>query len=148
MFRRPRLPLRITLLLWLVLIITALNAVRLITAIFWGRTLQPYISLPGVYYVAISGGVWTLAGLLVLGSFWRRARYTHLVFLAGAVCYTSWLWADRLLLQSAPSANWPFMLAGTIVLLGYTAAVVLDPRNRAYFRKESYERKPEESASS
>ncbi|MCL4531385.1 MAG: hypothetical protein M1282_18530, partial [Chloroflexi bacterium] len=54
--------------------------------------------------------------------------------------YAVWVWADRLFVQTRMQANWPFDLAATIILLAYTAIVVLNPRNRIYFEREAYER--------
>ena len=134
-------------LLWLVLIITALNAVRLATAIAWRSILAAYAPSPGALYVAVTGAVWTLAGLFLLWSFWRGGRWTRPAFLIIGVCYAGWAWADRLFVQAEPPINWLFALLATILLLGYMAAVVLDPRNQPYFRKETYERKPEKPSS-
>ena len=147
MARKSRLPLRITLLLWLVLIITVLNGVRLITAIAWRGVLASYMPVPGALYVGVTGALWTVTGFFVLWSFWRGAFRTRRVILIAAGCYTAWAWGDRLLVQAEPRANWLFSLLATILLLVYTAAVVLDDRNETYFRKETYERKPEESSS-
>ncbi len=147
MFRRPRFPLRITLLLWLVLIITALNAVRLATALAWQKTLSSYLAFPSVAYVAITGGVWVAVGIFLLWSFLRRSPGTRTAFLAGAGGYAAWAWADRIFIQAGPQSNWLFALLATIVLLGFTAIVVLDRHNQSYFRKETYERQPEKSSS-
>ena len=144
MCRRPRLPLRITLLLWLVLIITALNLVRLLTAAAWRHTLETYVPGALVTYIAISGAAWVLVGLFVLWYFWRGGRRTRTVFLLAAVSYGVWILADRLLMQPHLLGNWLFALLTTVLLIGYTAAVVMDPHNQTYFRKETYERKPEE----
>jgi hypothetical protein len=143
MTARPRYPLRITLLLGLVLITTALNVVRLLTAIAWSSTLERYLPAGEVIYIGVTGAFWSAVGLLVLWSFARGGRYTRLIILAGAGLYAFWVWADRLVVQSGPQANWPFALAATILLLGYTAIVALDPHNRIFFRREKHERKPE-----
>lgn len=137
---RRRLPFRITLLLALVLTITVFSAVRLYTGIAWSRTLETYMPTLLVAYVAITGAIWMLLGCFVLWSFWRRIRYSRWIFLAAAFVYALWAWADRLLIQPGSHANWQFALIGTLVLLAYTAVVVLDPHLRVYFRKENHER--------
>ena len=140
--RRIGLPLRITLLLILVLITTVWSAVRLLTAIAWSGTLQTYESGPLVLYAAATGAFWTLAGGFILWSFWRGKRYTRLALLAAAGGYALWAWIDRLVIQPGAHANWRFALLTTAVLLIYTAAVALDPHNRIFFDRESYDRKP------
>ena len=138
--RNPsRFPFRITLLIWLVLITTAWNVVRLATAWSWRTTLQTYAPHPGVAYIAITGLIWTLLGLSVLWSIWRGARWTRPLLLIATIAYCVWIWADRLITQNPLHANWPFDLFVTVILLGFTAYVVLDPHNEAYFRKEKHE---------
>ncbi len=143
MITHSRLPLRITLLLVLVLSITALNAVRLFTSIAWSSTLASYLPTWLVLYIGLSGAIWTSAGLFMLWSFWRGARYSRLAFLAGATAYAAWSWADRLFVQVGPGANWRFALAATVVLLSFVAFVVLNPRTQIYFGRESHEPTPE-----
>ena len=74
---------------------------------------------------------------------WKALKGLRLIgggtLLLVAAAYALWAWIDRLLIQSGSHANWRFELIVTIVLLVYTGAVVLDPRNRAYFRRESHE---------
>ncbi len=142
------LPFRITLLLWLVLIITALSAVRALTAIGWHGVLLSYLPLSTVYYIGITGAVWMLAGLFVLWSLLRRRRWARDGLLAAALSYTAWKWADRFFVQLGPRPNWLFELVLTALLLGFTLAVILDPRNLQYFGRESYERKPEKPPAS
>lgn len=137
------LPFRITLLLWLVLIITALSATRTYAAIAWRGSLSSYVSTSTTTYIAVSGALWTVVWLLVLWSFWQRARYTRTILLVASALYAAWFWVDRLVIQAGPRPNSPFALVATLLLLGYTAAIVLDSRNQPYFRKETYERKPE-----
>lgn len=144
---RPRLPFRITLLLGLVLIVTVLSAVRLLTAIAWQKTLDSYVPVGLVLYTALSGAFWTLAGLGVLWAFVRRVRHLRAVLLGSAVAYAAWAWADRIFVQTSLRNNWPFDLLVTIVLLAFAAVVILDRRSQSHFRRESYERKPENPTS-
>ena len=136
MSKTSRFPFRITLLVWLVLITTVWNVVRLATAWFWRNNLETYTPHPGVLYIAITGLIWALVGLLVLWSFWRGIRWTRSIFLIAACAYCAWVWADRLIAQNHLQANWPFDLLITAVLLGFTAYEVLDTRNEIYFSKE------------
>jgi hypothetical protein len=131
------------LLLAVVLSITAINAIRLFTAISWRTALGPYVPIRLVVYVGVTGAVWCLTGLYVLWSFWHGDRRTRKIFVVAAGAYAAWVWADRWFVQTGPRANWPFALLATIALVGYTAGVALDPRNESYFRKETYERKRE-----
>lgn len=141
---RSRLPLRITFLGWLVLITTAWNGIRLITSITWREALQAYAPHPGTVYVAITGGLFTLVGLILFLALWRRSRWTLSALLIAACVYAAWTWADKFFIQARIPANWQFTLSVTLVLLGFTAAVTLDPRSQAYFGKEAHEREFQE----
>lgn len=141
----PRgLSIRVTLLLWLVLSLTAWNAARVITALGWNATLAEFGARPGPLYLAASGAFWTLAGMFLLWSIWRREAWTRRSLLAGAALYAVWVWLDRLFIRAWFPPNWPFGLAVTITLLGFTAWVVLDPDNITFFQREAYERQPED----
>jgi hypothetical protein len=144
---RSKLPLRITLLSWLVLITTVWNAVRLVTSITWREALQTYTPHPGPVYVGITGGLCTLVGLLLLLALWRRSPWALPALLLAACAYSVWVWADRLFVQARIPANWLFTLAATLVLLGFTAAVALDPLSQAHFGKEAHEREFQEQSS-
>jgi hypothetical protein len=141
MIRQRRPPFRITLLLGLVLITTALNIVRLFTAIAWKNTLAAYLPPLQVMYIGVTGAVWTLLGISVLWSFWRGGRYTRILVLAVAVLYAGWSWLDRLLSERAAQSNWPFDLVMTVLALGFVGFVVLDRHNQPYFGRETHERK-------
>ncbi len=144
---RPRLPFRITLLMAVVLIVTVLSAVRLLTAIAWQKTLETYVPSALVLYTAITGAFWTLAGLGLFWAFLRRVRYLRAILLVLVAAYAAWGWLDRIFIQSNLRNNWPFDLLVTIVLLAFAAWVILDPRNQSYFRRERYERQPENPTS-
>ncbi len=138
--KRYKLPVRIWLFLILLVCITGWEAVRFATSIAWHVTLETYEPYPGPIYIGISGAFWTLTGLFLLWSLWRGKRWTRMAFLIATGAYTAWVWADRLLLQPQLRANWPFDLVITIVFLLLITYLVLDPRNKIYFERETYER--------
>jgi hypothetical protein len=131
----PKRPLRITFLLWLVLIMTAWNLVRLVTSIGWRDTLETYVPRPGPFYTGLTGAIWTLMGLFLFWSFIRGATWTRMALLITGFVYAVWFWADKLFFQPLLRANWPFILLTTIILLSFTTAFVLDPHNQIYFVK-------------
>ncbi|MCL5611516.1 MAG: hypothetical protein M1485_03015 [Chloroflexi bacterium] len=134
---------QVTLLLWLVLILTAWNTVRFAAGILWRDTLIAYAPQPGPIYIAATGALWALTGLFLLWSWWNRKPYMRAALLVASGLYTAWSWADRLFVQAELRANWPFDLLATVILLAFVSAVVLNPKNLNYFQRESYERKPE-----
>ena len=137
---RHKLPIRIILLLALVLCVTSWQAIRFVTSIAWSVTLKTYEPYPGPIYIGITGTFWTLTGLFLLWSMWRGKRWTRMAFLLASSLYAAWVWADRLLVQNQMRANWPFDLALSVTWLVFTITVVLDPRTKIYFERETYER--------
>lgn len=141
---RPPLPLRITLVLWLVLTSAVWNLMRVWGGLALRAGIQEYAAWPGPAYVIITGGLWALCGLVIVASFWRRAAWADKALLFGALAYTAWLWLDRLVVQPRLPGNWPFSLLTNAVLLAFTAVVALDPRNRYHLGKEAHERKEQD----
>ncbi len=130
-----KLPLRITLLLWLVLIITAWNIVRLATSIAWRDTLGTYAPWPGIFYIGLTGAIWALTGLVLFWGFIRGEVWSRIAILVASFIYAAWFWADRLFIQPQVRANWQFDFLLTIILLGFITVVVLDHYNYIYFIK-------------
>jgi hypothetical protein len=137
---RRKSPFSVTLLIWLVLFFTGWHAVRFATSIAWNDTLDTYAPQPGAVYVGGTGAIWTLAGIFLLWSIRRGAGWTRKALLITSGLYAAWVWVDRLFVQAQMQASWPFALLATILLLAYTAAVVLNPHNQVYFERETYER--------
>jgi hypothetical protein len=137
---RHKLPIHITLLAWLVFYFTGWQAIRFSTSIAWSVTLKTYEPYPGPIYIGITGAFWTFTGLFLLWSMWRGRRWTRMAFILASSWYAAWAWADRLFVQAQMRATWPFDLLLTIALFVFTAITVLDPRNKIYFERETYER--------
>ncbi len=137
---RRKLPFSLTLLFLLILLLTVGQGIRFITSIAWRDTLELYAPNPGPLYIGATGVVWTLGGLFLMWSIWVGVRWNRIAILIASGLYAAWVWADRLFIQTQVRANWPFDLAVTIILLAFTVAVVLDPRNKIYFEREAYER--------
>jgi hypothetical protein len=138
---RPRLPLRITLILCVVLTTTAWNVVRAWTGVSWRVPLDVYARQPGSLYVALTGAAFALLGVAILWGFWRRASWAPRALLLGAWIYVLWVWADRLVFQMQDRSSWPFAAVSTAALLSWTTIVALDKRNQAYLGKEANERR-------
>ncbi len=139
-----KLRLRVTLLLWMVLSLTAWNASGFFTAVAWSGVLSEFSTRPETVYIAAARALWTSVGLFLMWSLWRGKRWTRSAFMLAAAAYTVWDWTDRLLIRGWVPPNWPFSLAVTLLLLGFTAWVVQDPNNIVFFQKEAYERQSED----
>jgi hypothetical protein len=121
--------------LWLVLIITVWNLIRLVTSIAWHDTLKSYAPEPGPIFISFSGAIWTVIGLFLFWSFIRGYSWTRISILITSFVYAGWIWADRLFVQTQVRANWPFDFLVTLIVLCFMTAVILDPSNQIYFLK-------------
>lgn len=135
-------PNRVKLLVLLLLWIAVWNGIRLANAVVFWKTLKSYGTSP--LYIAVSGGVWLAAGLIVSMGLWRGKAWSWAAALGGAAGYTSWYWFDRLVLQE-PRANWPFAIIVTVLLLIFVSLSLLTYPTRIYLQKTAYERTTETS---
>ena len=127
-------PSPVTTLVWMVLCLTAWNAIRLFAAVADWNLLAEFAPRPGPLYISLSAAFWTLGGVAAWRAIRRpsrRARLAAALYLSG---YTLWWWADRLLLQ-VPRPNRPFALAATVVLLALAASLIFNRKTIAYFQQ-------------
>ena len=125
-------PFSVTILLWLVLSLTAWSVLRLYSAIQWWGTLFEFASLPGPWYIAISGSIWLMVSALLLWGMWQAKAWTRYALIGAGAGFSVWYWSDRLFFQVS-SANWPFMLIGTALLLILVMICVAHPRTKSFF---------------
>lgn len=135
-------PARLTLLLWLVFLLTAWNAIRLGATIAYWDLLTDFDSSPGPIYIVASAMFWFICGLGVLILLYRRNPRALLATSILTVAYTIWWWIDRLLLQENGQTNWSFNLVLTGILLLLTTCLIFNPTTRACFNQQK--RKPEQ----
>ena len=133
-------PFSVTIILWLVLSLTAWSGLRLATAILWRATLLEFAPSPGPAYIAISGAIWMTAGIGLFWGMWQAKAWIRSALLGTGAGFFVWYWCDRLLLQS-PRSNWPFALVTTALLLILLSVCVFLPGTKTFFTKrESHDR--------
>jgi hypothetical protein len=114
------------------------NGLRLGETIFFWNTLEEYRAHP--LYIAISGAVWLITGLLLVWGLWHGKAWGWSATLGGSVGYIAWYWFDRLGLQK-PHANWAFVLLANFVFLLVIILIMLSRKTRRFFQRDAYERK-------
>ena len=92
---------------------------RLQQAIYYWSILEQLKLYPSALYLAISGGLMGLSGLVVGLMIWFHQTLADWAALAIAVVWLGVTWLERLALAATPAAsvNWPFMLGFTILVL-------------------------------
>ncbi len=127
-------PFRVTLLLWLVLILTTWNFIRFWTALAWREVLNEFSSQPASAIITVSGAVWMFIGIFILWSIWQRKAWAAKLLLGASAGYTVWYWSEWLIWQN-PHPNWPFAVIVNLVLLGFILFTTKSLSREAYEQK-------------
>jgi len=130
-----RLPIRVTLLLWLVLTLSAWNGLRLWTALIWHNALDEFSAEPA-FTIIISSAIWMVTGIILIWGLWQEKAWAVKLLLGASAGYTVWYWSERLIWQT-PHPNWLFAV---IVNLGLLAFILFTTKKLA---REAHERKNE-----
>ncbi len=143
----PR-PFRVTILALGVLIITVTNLVRLVLSI---RDWDFLATRPGIspLYIALTGLVWTLAGVCLIWGLWSRKSWAPRLLRALVLTYALYYWLDKVFLESHALSgagraillpvNWPFTAGITIVCLAFAEWIMSRRNVRAYFHQDRTE---------
>ena len=132
-------PFGVTLLLWLVLSLSAWGAVRLIAALrFWNMLHEFEARLSPVYF-SITGTAWIITGAVLLWGLFRGTMWTYWAIPASITLWIAQYWIERLVFQS-PRANVSFALLLTILLLILTLISVFNRKTKEFLiRSEDHE---------
>jgi hypothetical protein len=129
-----RRPTSITILSIFILGLAIWNSLRMVQAIVFWSILTEFQSSPNPLYLAISGGIWFLAGFSIFIGLRKGKAWAWYTALAGAAGYTCWYWLDRLVIQE-PHSNWPLALVLNVLFISLFG--ILFRRNvvRYYLKK-------------
>lgn len=138
-----RRPFSVTLLLWMVLILTAWGVIRLMAALRWWNMLVEFENSLSPLYLSITGAGWGAAGGVLLAGILRRKGWAA----PGAVAFIMfWLieyWIERIFFQSE-RANLPFALASSIIAAGIALILSNLPGTKSFFAKSEAHEQPVE----
>lgn len=139
---RPKRPLPLKLILWVLVLWTLLGWLRFGQALA-ERDLILSLLRPGLYvYLVVAGLIWGLLGPPVIWGLIRKAHWTPAALLVSAGAYPALYWLERLLFWQDPTAhrNWPFMLLLTVVWFGLVYWGLYSAHLRGFFNKHDRER--------
>jgi len=131
-----KLSFRVTLLLWLVLSLTAWNALRLWTAIAWHNALNEFSAQPTTI-TAISGAFWMTTGIILLWSIGQKKAWAAKLLLGASAGCTVWYWGERFIWQN-PHPNWLFAVIVNLALLVFILFTTKLLTREAHERKNEY----------
>lgn len=139
----PRRPFGVTLLLWLVLILSAWGAIRFLAAIRWWDVLIEFDASLSPLYLAVTGAGWGGAGVVLFWGIRRRKAWSRPAALASAFGWQVEFWTERAFFGS-PSPNLTFALAASCLLLGAVIAAALHGSTRYYLTKSEEHEHPDQ----
>jgi hypothetical protein len=137
MFRRR--PFGVTLLLWLVLSLSAWGAVRLIAALRLWNMLNEFEARLSPLYLSITGAGWMVVGAVLLWGVFRGNLWTYWAIPASIFLWIIQYWIERIFFQS-PRANITFALIVTALLFCLTLLSVFNRKTKEFLiRSEEHE---------
>lgn len=139
-----RRPFSVTLLLWMVLLLSAWGAVRFAAALRWQIVLREFDSSLSVGYLLVSGAGWGAVGSVFLVGILCRKRWAAGGTFAVVLLWFAAYWSERLFFESG-RANLPFAL--TVSGLAAALAWILTtlPSTKSYFTQSEAHEQPVET---
>ena len=132
-------PFGVTLLLWLVLSLTAWGAVRLLATLRWWGVLNEFEARLSPLYLSITGAGWIVAGVILLWGLFSAKLWVSRAILIAISLWLVQYWVERLFFESS-RANLPFALIASLLLLAVTFMIACNRRTKEFFiRSEDYE---------
>ena len=135
-------PFGVTLLQWLVLILSAWGAIRFLAALRWWEVLIEFDARPGPLYLAITGTAWAVAGIILFWGFASRKSWSQSAVLSAFAGWQIEIWIERVSFQS-PAQNLPFALAVSCFLAGVIIVTTLHRSTRYYLTKSEEHEQPD-----
>ena len=80
---------------------------------------------PGPLYLAVTGGLWGMVGLVVVLFLFLRWPWSRLAAFGAALLFALTFWADRLLFSRAPGSQSNALFALLVTLLSMGAALLI-----------------------
>lgn len=127
-------PFRVTLLLLLVLSLTAWNILRLWTSLTWRPALTEFAGARISAVITISAAVWIFVGIFVAWSILQRKNWAAKILVAAASAYSIWYWVERLVWQN-PRPNGLFAVIVNLALILFILFTIKSLSREAYERK-------------
>ena len=142
----PRRPFGVTLLLWMVLCLSAWGLIRLLATLRWWDVLSEFRASLSPLYLSITGAGWAVAGVVLLWSMWIAKPWSRLAIVVSILLWLAEYWIERLFFQQ-PRPNLLFTLAMSALLLAVTFTSALNQSTKSFFTKsEEHEQSNENSA--
>jgi hypothetical protein len=143
----PKRPFGVTLLLWLVLSLSAWGAVRLFAAFRWWNVLNEFGARLGPLYLSITGAGWILVGAVLLWSLFSGKMWARLAIPISIFLWVMEYWVERMFFE-VPRANFFFALVLSILLFVVTSVSAFNQKTKRFFIRSEEHEQPNEYSDS
>jgi hypothetical protein len=140
-------PFGVTLLLWLVLSLSAWGAVRLFGAFRWWNVLNEFSARLNPLYLSLTGAGWIVVGAVLLRSLFTGKSWVRLAILISIIIWITEYWVERMFFES-PRANFFFALIASLLLLILTFISAFNQKTKRFFIKSEEHEQPNEYSNS
>jgi len=143
MFRKR--PFGVTLLLWLVLSLSAWGAVRLFAALRSWEVLNEFGARLSPLYLSLTGAGWIVAGGVLLWGLFSGRMWARLAICLSIFLWLMEYWIERIFFE-LPRANFSFALIASILLVILIVISAFNRRTHEFFiRSEEHEQPNEDT---
>ncbi|HUE98593.1 MAG TPA: hypothetical protein VMN99_05025 [Anaerolineales bacterium] len=125
-------PFGVTLLLWLVLSLSAWGVVRLLAALRWWNVLTEFEARLSPLYLSITGAGWMLVGIVLLWGMFSGKLWTHLAIPVSIFLWIIEYWVERIFFES-PRPNVSFAVIVSILLFIVTLISAFNRKTKDFF---------------
>ena len=142
-----RRPFGVTLLLWLVLCLSAWGLLRFAGAMRWWDVLYENEARLSPMYLSITGAGWGVTGIVLLWSIFAIKRWVHLAIPISVSVWLVEYWIERIFFQGL-RPNLPFAIIASVLFLIVTWIIAFHRRTKNYLTKSEEHEQPEEHSTS
>jgi len=117
-----------------VLIVAVMNLIRLSQSLADWKLLAALLPVSPAY-LAVTGLVWGVLGLLAAWRLWQGQIWARWFGLGFMILFSAYYWVDRLILPGYPgrNANWLFSAVMNILLIAFSVWILARPKAKRFF---------------
>jgi len=140
-------PFGVTLLLWMVLSLSAWGAVRLFAAIRWWDVLYEFDARLSPLYLSMTGAGWVVVGGVLVSGIWNGKAWARPAILTSISLWLIEYWIERIFFQSS-RANLPFALTCSAVIVVIALIAASHRTTTSFFTRSVKHEQPVETSNS
>jgi hypothetical protein len=124
-------PFGVTLLLWLVLSLSAWGVVRVLGALRWWNVLSEFGARLSPLYLFLTGAGWAVAGGVLLWGLFTAKSWARLAIPVSIFLWLVGYWIERMFFESSRENLW-FVLMASLLLSIMTLASAFNRKTRQF----------------